>query len=604
MIGAGDIARYLHVIDSSRAADLLHAALRSSARGRKPKDEGVYRLYLLGGLLATHLYGVAHVTAMHRALDASLSRQEKLDLGFLVSTDDGQVAPIPLRRLHYVHDRITKFMNFGDWRKSDWLPDGVPEQHWEAEKQARRQRLDDLVNAMLEPTRLSQGGSYAMDATGTWAWGIGRRRPSQQEVQSMLDLDPRAAEATQAALAALEEETTDQHDHPRPGTPGTDAGEVDVGPTAPATERRPRATRVAGYDPEAGYGVKTGKKGKDQVFFGYQVHALCATAGTDAKDRRRAPLGIDFFTVTPAQDDVVEPSLRVIDRVLDRGQAIDRLAVDRHYSYKRFDRWRKPLRERAIKPVHDLRANDHGFSDYNGMKLAAAWPHCPHTPDVLATIPKPGFEATEQEWDDFHSRIEERRSYALQRVNGMTSTSGTTRWRCPARVGTVGCARQEGSIAGARELGLPIVVLPDTPTDQPPRCCTQETVSIPEGDHMKLNQDLYWGSKEWARAWNLRTMIEGLFGNMKNTSVAGMDRGYYRGVGVAHVTLAVLYAAVVTNIHLARTWHNDTALGDPSHPLLGPDDVDYGFVRLTAAGAALLDQAHRGRPSGPLDDAA
>ena len=94
------------------------------------------------------------------------------------------------------------------------------------------------------------------------------------------------------------------------------------------------------------------------------------------------------------------------------------------------------------------------------------------------------------------------------------------------------------------------------------------------------------------RDWNLRTFVEAWFGVAQNPTVAGMDRHFYRGIGTAHVSVAVLFAAVVTNIHLLRTWHAETELGPADHPLLQPDHDSHGFERLDAGQAAHIARAH------------
>ncbi len=78
----------------------------------------------------------------------------------------------------------------------------------------------------------------------------------------------------------------------------------------------------------------------------------------------------------------------------------------------------------------------------------------------------------------------------------------------------------------------------------------------------------------------------------KNPTVAGMDRHFYRGIGTAHVSIAVLFAAVVTNVHLLRKWHDETGLGPDNHPLLQVDEEDSAFERLDANQAAHIDRAH------------
>jgi len=47
------------------------------------------------------------------------------------------------------------------------------------------------------------------------------------------------------------------------------------------------------------------------------------------------------------------------------------------------------------------------------------------------------------------------------------------------------------------------------------------------------------------------------------------------------VSVVVAMAAATTNLRLLRRWHEETGFGDPSHPLLLPDQPHRGFAELT-----------------------
>ena len=585
MISAAALHRYLHVLDASDAPRLLAAALRGGRAGR-PSNVHDAGLYLLGGLIATDVEGQATIAAIVRALMTQLARSEQRELGIPLD-EEGQRTFTA--RLYAINKKITHKLNYGDWLTREPAPTEPKHKPIDADEVTRRRdQLQTFIDAVLGATVLDmEQGSFALDASGIHSWG---RYSGPARLGEEIERD--------------DEEPDPDHQGPAPDVAAVnEAAEVAQAEPNPAEQRRRRGKRDDSYDPEAATGGKTNKRGRNERFYGYHLHALTRVCET-RNGIRQSPLAIQSFTVTPANADVVAPSLMLLDNTMAAGTRITKLAVDRHYSFKRWDRWRRELRIRGIKPTHDLRSTDHGFSDYDSMKLAAGWPHCPATPDHLARIERPGFAATREDWRDFAARIEERRAYAMRRVNDHDA-NGRTRWQCPALAGSCGCTLREGTVAAVQQatreatdrgdrILIPIVTTgaAHQPDGARLRPCSQTTVSIPDGDHMKMYQEHYWGSPEWEADWNLRTFVEAWFGVAKNPTVAGMDRHFYRGIGTAHVSLAVLFAAVVTNIHLLRTWHAETELGPADHPLLHPDEDNHGFERLDAGRAAHVDRAH------------
>lgn len=116
--------------------------------------------------------------------------------------------------------------------------------------------------------------------------------------------------------------------------------------------------------------------------------------------------------------------------------------------------------KRSVHQVSDLRSDDHGFADWNGVLMAAGQPHCPATPRDLSIIPAPGHKATPAEREAFTDRIEQRQMYAAQIVNRPTADNQRIKCRCPARNGTVGCPLVEGTVAVALEANLAVVKNP------------------------------------------------------------------------------------------------------------------------------------------------
>ena len=184
--------------------------------------------------------------------------------------------------------------------------------------------------------------------------------------------------------------------------------------------------------------------------------------------------------------------------------------------------------------------------------------------------------------------------------------NGRMRLRCPARNGTLGCPLVPGSVPAATTVGLPVVT-PPAETDQP-KICHQDTVTLrlrtdAQKTAMKLAQPQYWGTPEWERNYARRTYVEGWFGVLKSKTSTDCRRGSHQFRGLALVSLVLACAAAVTNKRMLRKWHDETGLGDPTHPLLQPDRQFYGFTELDATTARAIDQACAARVASQAADA-
>jgi hypothetical protein len=496
----------------------------------------------------------------------ALPRCCQWDLGVLrevLRKGEKQILRIEAHHLYYFSKTLSE--------KLDYTVETAPELD-DAARDFRRAALtafgDALIDATLFPT---DGKIRAIDSTGIWACARGKKLPKHladkdgRDKDRDKDLDETLGE--EAIISAVEKETV-----------GNDL----------AVEKETVAKHLP-HDLDARWGVKTRKDGKWQAYFGYELHTTVRVPdGTDG-----GPVLVERFILTPANTDIVDPTLGLLDRAIAAGYVIKEIIVDRHYSYKDQGRWADELRRRRIDQHLDLHPNDQGFRDYNGAKLAAGWLHCPGTPDSLGVIPRPGPMASQAEKDAFRAAIKERQAYAMRRVE-RPNLKGRARQECPALNGTAGCLLREGTVAVATENGLPIIISPPDRATAP-ACCTQRTVSTGADAQLKLSQPHYWGSEKWERSYALRTYVEGWYGSLKDPSTENVRRGFFRVTGLGAVTVLIALGIAACNVRQLRRWHERTGLGDPTHPLLRPAEPDHGFIELTAEQAAALDAARRRR---------
>lgn len=550
-----DYRRARHIGDA--LAPLLSEALRASKRGRKSMDA---RIFCCGLILSIDVYSSATVTEIHRVLTRDLPREKQWHLGVLRRNQKGEVTQLRVEDLYNFTRRFARL---------DYTPERAPDLS-NQERNRRKRVLADMSDAILDatlPPRPNGGSDYALDGTGIWAH----------------EKSSRSAPAVKEQIDHHEEDLEDTATH------AADGARTDIEVLTP-----PTTSRGSKGCSDAGWGVKTAKDGGRESYFGYQAQAWVRIPDSRGNGRRRSePMLVERLVLRAGNEDIVEPCFETMYRMLSDGIKIASLAVDRHYSYKSYMRWVRRLLAMGIRQIADMHANDQGFRDWDGIRMAAGWAHCPCTPDHLGVINGLEVDATDEEIEAFEARIDERQRYAAQRVAPLDA-AGRVRFRCPARNGTVGCPRIEGTVAAAVELGMPIIQ--DAPPDETaPRICVQETVQLrveneDQARAMKMHQKHYWGTPEWRRDFNRRTYVEGWFGVLKSSTATGLNRGSHQFYGLATSTLVMAAAAAVTNMRLLRTWHAETGLGDDTHPLLQPDEPFHGFSQLTAAQAAAIDE--------------
>lgn len=318
--------------------------------------------------------------------------------------------------------------------------------------------------------------------------------------------------------------------------------------------------------------TSTNGVGGSTVFFsGYFAHVLAftPTEGNGRPDKVQTP----FFTLETANKDVVEPSLRAIDRVQNR-YGLKELIADRLYSYLEYERWWKEINNRGISQVLDLRDDQQGFEDFDGHLIAAGWVHCPATPLELGTIATLPPQPTAQQRMTFNNRIMERKPYAARRH--ATLENGAVQWKCPAVAGTVGCAiRGPESIQFAREKNRPIVANPPRTEDKPALCCNETILITPQTKEQKIlfktAQKHYWGSNQWQDLYKLRSSIERYFGHAKEHHGLKRDAHAFRGLGMATICTTAVFTS--TNISKLRLWAA-TQQNPPQHPLLFTTEIE------------------------------
>lgn len=214
---------------------------------------------------------------------------------------------------------------------------------------------------------------------------------------------------------------------------------------APAPGRRPGVTGSAKRPPTRTRrgGRKTGKNGKDEAYYGYELHAL-VRANPLNQPGDHTPCLAERVVVTPASTNCATAVLPVIADLRRTGHRIQEVIADRGYIYK--VNWSRELFALDVDPVLDLHATQYGPRGHHaGARIVTGVPHCPAMPAAFDTISRPERLAASPKLTEFLADITRREQWSFRRVAGPDST-GKERYECPARAGKVRCPLYQPSL--------------------------------------------------------------------------------------------------------------------------------------------------------------
>lgn len=584
------VERTLYLVDESGILDILAPPTPAGQRGRKGRIRDNTRLWVIGVILCTRLGRETTLAGVHITLTESLPRELQWELGVLRPLTTTCTAKP--REHDPEQARLTKN---GKPRKEIWVEEGYERLGYDdlanvvnrlrarldyghgsapnltpGERVHRRGLVEDAVDRLITVSVIPRTCStVAIDGTGQWSWNIGPKK-EQRDAQKRLahGTTHAVSEDVETSLQVTSIVTEDD-------------------PTASAPQGTVTTTLRRCMD--AAWGYKTGKGGQKEVGYGFHQHTVVRTADPNSTGRPE-PLLVEGLVVVPANEDVVDASLRLLDRIQLRSK-ITRLAGDLLYTNLKADRWAVPLAQRGIEQVLAMREDGDGCVDINGAVMQYGWMHCPVAP--MDQRPLPATFARDEDEEHYDAVEEFKANWAFDRKESGLGRNPSSKWICPAIAGRVGCwARGTDNVTVAREAGLPIITPPEDWQTRP--CCTNKTMDFtpdPKNPHhqRKLMQREYVGTRRWRRAFNLRSSVEGAFGILKNPSRQRLRRGQNRLPGLAMANLINGLKVALFNEEQLRSWHEETGLGPEDHPLLQPDPHDWGFTDLTKEQAKQID---------------
>ncbi|MGA8724675.1 MAG: hypothetical protein WB565_06510 [Acidimicrobiales bacterium] len=321
--------------------------------------------------------------------------------------------------------------------------------------------------------------------------------------------------------------------------------------------RRTRPVLRRSTDPDCGYYVRSVDdrddelelKGMKPPIWGYEASLVVCAHVTS---RGEPELPVLVVAMPPLHRPGAEPgrnAVRALANLRGRGHRAGRLAADNNYSAAKAEDYQLPTRALGYELVLSYRIDQLGIQGQsNGLILVEGRWYCPSMPVALINATT-DLRKDRIDEETYRRRIEARRDYEAK-AKGQPDAEGHQRFLCPAAQGapTAQCPLKPKTAAfGGR---TPVEIRPTKELrERPPKCCKQETVTVPPSAGAKFFQSVPYATPEHEQVYaGLRSSVEGLNGFLKDSAFEGMAEPLRRRVrGVAAQSILVAFQIVAGN---------------------------------------------------------
>jgi hypothetical protein len=345
---------------------------------------------------------------------------------------------------------------------------------------------------------------------------------------------------------------------------------------APVPDVRPS------IDPEASWGHRRGHGPgqKDELFFGYY---LSAATMVNEENGPAVPELVRRATLSSCHVDPVPAFVPALANLASCTELGDVLA-DSGYAHRVAGHWALPLRALGAKLVTDLHPADRGpRGTFAGAICSNGSLYCPATPPALLGLVPLARDAGAQEIAAHDQKTTELAHYKLARTSGYDQ-DGYHRVSCPAVMGKLRCPWRPASMTLSHERPT-VLCLPEGP----PRCCAQQTLTVPVSVNAKTAQKHDYPSADWRASYARRTAVERTFSTIKDPASNDISRGWCRLMGLSAITIFVTCCLVVRNWRVADAFEaREADAARRAAAGLGPRQRKrrrQGLAELVSAGA-------------------
>ena len=367
--------------------------------------------------------------------------------------------------------------------------------------------------------------------SGLIAGALGKQEPDglpSAELQAACDdlLEASIPDQHKTASAALAVDWTDMETFSRPPPKGTSDC----------------------ADPEASWGHRKNNllRCEDELFFGYYF-----SAGIMMPDEHGPPVPeyARRITISSCRQDPVPAFVLVLTALPAAGIALGDILADSGYAYRIPANWAVPLRAAGAQLIQDLHPSDRGpHGTHHGAIISNGNLYCPQAPRTLLQLGPLARDATREQAASHDTRTAELARYKLGRITS-DDPDGYHRVMCPAVMGKIRCPLRPASMTLDRD--RPEIL---TPPQDPPACCTQQTLTIPPDTLAKTAQKHDYPSAAHRRSYARRTGAERGFATLKDPASNDISRGWCRIMGLAPRLLFTACLTITRNQRITAAW--------------------------------------------------
>jgi hypothetical protein len=305
--------------------------------------------------------------------------------------------------------------------------------------------------------------------------------------------------------------------------------------------RPPRHGTQDCADPEASWGHRTsnlpGPRG--EMFFGYYLSGLTMVREDNGPP---APELARRMTLTSCELDPARALVPVLTAMPAAGIPLGDILADSGYAHRDAQAWAIPLRQAGARLVQDLHPHDRGpQGTHHGAIIANGNLYCPATPRPLLQLGPLPRDATPGQVTGHDSQAAELAKHKLGPITA-DDADGYHRVMCPAAMSKIRCPLRPDSMTLDR--ARPEIL---TPPEDPPACCTQQTLTVGPEVCAKTAQKHDYPSPAHRRSYARRTSAERTFATIKDPATTSIARGWCRLMGLTPLTLWLACLLAVRN---------------------------------------------------------
>jgi hypothetical protein len=301
-------------------------------------------------------------------------------------------------------------------------------------------------------------------------------------------------------------------------------------------------------DPEASWGHRKDNRlhRDDELFYGYYFSAAIMMPGEDGPP---VPEYARRITLSSCRRDPVPALAAVLTALPAAGIALGDILADSGYSYRIPANWAIPLRTAGAALVQDLHPADRGpHGTHHGAIISNGNLYCPAAPRTLLGLGPLARDATRDQATSHDTRTAELARYKLGRITS-DDQDGYHRVMCPAVMGKIRCPLRPASMTLDRD--RPEIL---TPPQDPPACCTRQTLTVPPDTLAKTAQKHDYPSAAHRRSYARRTGAERAFATLKDPAANDITRGWCRLMGLAPRLLFTACLTITRNQRITTSW--------------------------------------------------